>query len=140
MLNTVEMADSYFATSFLSASAWEAIDDDDKTLLLETAERDINAYLQTNNIDEDVINAESPFTPYQTAIFEWALYLYKNKDVIEVLINDKGIGVSEIQIDGIGKEVYSNSKKPADAYNSMIERCPAGRFLRMIYPDRRIVR
>jgi len=141
MLNTVEEANTYFATHFLGKSIWNSIDSATRPILLETAERDINAYLKTDNIEIDVVKTEPPFTPYQKAVFEWALYLYQNKDTILKNVNDRSLGLTTIQVQGIGRETKgSMSYKYGDTYTEMLKRSGAKRFLDMIYADIRIIR
>lgn len=79
MLNTISMADSYFATNAFGSDVWGALTDERKTTLLTTAENDVNAYLGTTDAAE-AINAVAPFTVYQMAVFEWALYIEKIKN------------------------------------------------------------
>jgi hypothetical protein len=55
MLNTVEMADSYFASNFFYKDTWAGIDKDTKLSLIETAERDVNAYLLAQDVDINVV-------------------------------------------------------------------------------------
>lgn len=55
MLNTVEMADSYFASNFFYKDTWADIDRDTKLSLIETAERDVNAYLLAQDVDINVV-------------------------------------------------------------------------------------
>lgn len=55
MLNTVEMADSYFASNFFYKDTWAGIDGDTKLSLIETAERDVNAYLLAQDVDINVV-------------------------------------------------------------------------------------
>lgn len=55
MLNTVEMADSYFASNFFYKDTWAGIDRDTKLSLIETAERDVNAYLLAQDVDINVV-------------------------------------------------------------------------------------
>lgn len=55
MLNTVEMADAYFAHNFFYKNAWAELDVETKQLLIDTAERDVNAYLLCQNIDINVV-------------------------------------------------------------------------------------
>ena len=55
MLNTVEMADSYFASNFFYKDTWAGIELEDKKSLIETAERDVNAYLMAQDVDINVV-------------------------------------------------------------------------------------
>lgn len=55
MLNTVEMADSYFASNFFYKDTWAGIDKDTKLSLIETAERDVNVYLLAQDVDINVV-------------------------------------------------------------------------------------
>lgn len=55
MLNTTEMADSYFASNFFYKDTWAGIDEEDKKSLIETAERDVNAYLLAQDVDINVV-------------------------------------------------------------------------------------
>lgn len=55
MLNTTEMADSYFASNFFYKDTWAGIDEDTKLSLLDTAERDVNAYLLAQDVDINVV-------------------------------------------------------------------------------------
>jgi hypothetical protein len=141
MLVTVTEADDYFSTNYFSADAWEAIDDDTKELLLETAENDINTYLRTTDVHEDCVVTEKPYTPYQLAIFEWALYLYSHKTEVESAMQNNAFGATAIQVDGIGRNEYNNySSQNQDAYNTIIKKSSAGRYLNMFYTDTRIIR
>lgn len=55
MLNTVDMADAYFASNFFYKDTWAGIDIDTKRSLIETAERDVNAYLLAQDVDINVV-------------------------------------------------------------------------------------
>ncbi len=138
MLNTVEMADTYFNLSYFNKSKWAEISSGDKELLLATAEADINVYLKTSNIDLDVIRSTPPFTAYQAAVFEWALYIQQNTEMVSAVTGENLSMATEIVIDGIGKEVYDRGKR--DAYLQLIENSPAGRLLQMIFKERVIIR
>lgn len=141
MLNTVAEANTYFSTHFLGKSTWDAISNDDKAMLIESAENDIKAYLKTDNIDPDVIKTEPPFTPFQKAVFEWALYMYQNKDTFLKNVADRSLGLTTIQVQGIGRETKGNvSSKYGDTYMEMLKRSGAKRYLDMIYSDIRIIR
>jgi len=142
MLSTVETANDYFSTNFMGKDAWAAIADEDKALVLETAENDINAYLMAIYVDSGAVKVEKPYTPYQVAIFEWALYLYQNKAKIVSMVNERVGGATTIAVDGIGRNTYSQATgtREPDPYTLTIMNSNAGRFLKMIYPDVRILR
>ena len=73
MLNTISMANSYFATNAFGSGVWGALTDERKTTLLTTAENDVNAYLGTT--DAVAINMLLPAlcsTP-NPAVFEWEI-------------------------------------------------------------------
>lgn len=141
MLNTIEMANDYFSTNFYNKTFWATISDDDKTLLLETAENDINAYLGTVEIDESVINEVKPYTAYQLAVFEWAVFISKNKDLIESNITERAMGLNSVTVEGVGTETKAQtSSKYDDVFRSMISKSPASKYLKMIYKDVRILR
>lgn len=142
MLSTVETADDYFSINFMGKDAWAAIADEDKALVLETAENDINSYLMAIYVDSGAVKGEKPYTPYQVAIFEWALYLYQNKAKIVSMVNERVGGATTIAVDGIGRNTYAQAtgSRGSDPYNATIMNSNAGRFLRMIYPDVRILR
>lgn len=141
MQNNITMADTYFSTNFLGKDIWEAINPTDKEMLITTAESDINAYLKWDAAEDTCIKSEAPYTSYQMAVFEWALYLYENKESIKKNIKDMNIGVTTISVDGIGQETKGGtSKRYKDTYAEMIEHSPAYRYLLMIYKDIRIIR
>ena len=79
--------------------------DERKTTLLTTAENDVNAYLGTTDAAE-AINAVAPFTVYQMAVFEWALYIEKNQELLEAVLERSTSGVSAVEVDNIGREEY----------------------------------
>lgn len=139
-LNTVAMADDYFEYNYMSGDIWEAIPTTTKACLIITAERDILSYLRTFTVDEGIINEAQPYTSFQMAVFEWAVYLHSNKDLVSKNIADKSLNISTVSIDGIGRETRGNtSSKYMDTYNDMIARSPAARYLAMIYKDYRII-
>ena len=144
MINTVEMADDYFSTNFMNKDAWEALDTTTKELLIETAENDINAVLCTQNIDSNVISTTKPYTPYQMAVFEWAVYMNTNKAKLNQITNTRIFGATSIRVDGIGEEEYAEANASVGATNgvitSIIKNSPAGKYLGMIYRDVRIIR
>lgn len=140
-LNTVSMADDYFSYDYMSGDVWDKIPSNTRYRLIATAEKDIIAYLKASGVDGSVINEEAPYTPFQMAVFEWAVYMYSNKDMITRNVAEKSLNVSTIAIDGIGRETKgSTSRKYMDTYNDMIARSPAARYLAMIYQDRRVIR
>ena len=144
MINTVEMADDYFSTNFMNKDAWEALDTATKELLIETAENDINAVLCTQNIDSSVISTTKPYTPYQMAVFEWAVYMTTNKARLTQLTNNRVFGATSVRVDGIGEEEYASamagSGTSSNVITSLILNSPAGKYLGMIYRDVRIIR
>lgn len=144
MNNTVEMADDYFSTNFMNKDTWEALDTSTKTLLIETAENDINAILCTQNIDSSVIKDSKPYTAYQMAVFEWAVYMSTNKAKLNQITNTRIFGATSIKVDGIGEEEYAEASASVGATNgviaSIIKNSPAGKYLGMIYRDVRIIR
>lgn len=136
---TAESANLYFSNRFWDSTAWTLLDEDVKQVVLDTAESDINAYLGTDQVDEEVIRTEAPFSFYQKAVFEWALFILQNKDEIEAQAKKSLGGVVSRKIDGFGQEVY-NKASAAGAFNDLIAQSPAGRMLKAIPDDRRIVR
>jgi len=128
--STVQSADVYFSTNFMSKDAWTVIPADDKNIVLETAESDIFAYLRVEEVSPCAFAEEPPFTVLQKAIFEWAVYLYKNKDRIAQAVESKSYGISTVQVEGLGRETRGNlGKRYMDTYNDIIARSPAARFL-----------
>lgn len=144
MLNTVEMADDYFSTNFMNRDVWNKISAEDKAILIETAENDINAALRTSNIDSNVISQSKPYTAYQVAVFEWAVYMYTNKAKLNQITNNRIFGATSVTVDGIGRETYvsgtGNSGNNGGAIISVIKNSPAGKYLGMICQDVRIIR
>lgn len=144
MLNTVEMADDYFSTNFMNRDVWNKISAEDKAILIETAENDINAALRTSNIDSNVIRQSKPYTAYQSAVFEWAVYMYTNKAKLNQITNNRIFGATSVTVDGIGRETYvsgtGNNGNSGGAIISVIKNSPAGRYLGMICQDVRIIR
>lgn len=144
MLNTVEMADDYFSTNFMNRDVWNKISAEDKAILIETAENDINAALRTSNIDSKVISQSKPYTAYQAAVFEWAVYMYTNKAKLNQITNNRIFGATSVTVDGIGRETYvsgtGNGGNNGGAIISVIKNSPAGKYLGMICQDVRIIR
>lgn len=144
MLNTVEMADDYFSTNFMNRDVWNKISAEDKAILIETAENDINAALRTSNIDSNVISQNKPYTAYQAAVFEWAVYMYTNKAKLNQITNNRIFGATSVTVDGIGRETYvsgtGNNGNSGGAIISVIKNSPAGKYLGMICQDVRIIR
>ncbi len=132
MLNTISMADSYFATNAFGSDVWGALTDERKTTLLTTAENDVNAYLGTTDAAE-AINATAPFTVYQMAVFEWALYIEKNQELLEAVLERSTSGVSAVEVDNIGREEYvaaqNYSGASSAAYMQALKYSRAGQFL-----------
>lgn len=139
--STVQSADIYFSTNFMSRDAWMIIPIEDKGLVLETAESDILAYLRVEAASPCAFAEEPPFTALQKAIFEWAMYLYKNKDKIAQTVESKSYGISTVQVEGLGRETRGNlGKRYMDTYNDIIARSPAARFLSVIERTANLVR
>ena len=140
---TVESADTYFSTNFLYKEAWEVTPFEDKFNALNTAEGDIYAFLRVeeDNVSPCAFAEIPPFTALQKAIFEWAMYLYKNKDMIIKTVESRAYGISTTQVEGLGRETQGNmSKRYMDAYTDIIGRSPAAKFLSTIKRDVRLVR
>lgn len=140
MLSTVATADTYFSKNFFGGDAWDAIDDDVKESLLNTAELDINGYLKCFRIATDCVNAEEPFTTYQMAIFEWALFIYQNKEDIQAMQEQKAFGVLSAKVDGLGQESYGSLGNQTAAYRTMMTQSRAGQYLLSIATEQRIIR
>jgi len=142
MTITVASANEYFASNFLRKDEWGLIPEDDLESLLATAEEDIIAYLMANEVDPDSYAETAPFTPFQKAIFEWALFLYTNKTAIRSATNKIVTGAIKIKVYEVGEEQYpeASASKRLDSYNYMISTSPAARFLRAIPKDVRIIR
>lgn len=140
MLNTVAMADEYFSTNYFGAAKWIAIPQDEKPLLIETAENDVSMALSCDLDPSVVIRTESPYTCVQKAIFEWALYLHSNKAKLLKKLNSTSSGIASIEVDGVGKETYTNSVRTGSWYTDCIWSSRAGQFLALVDRDVRIVR
>lgn len=188
MLNTVEMADAYFARNFFYKDAWAELDTATKELLINTAENDVNAYLRCQNIDINVVyntfianhvatdltfwvcgnvpiyytdNGLAPYnqqstwgsetttlqhfkpTCYQSAVFEWAIFIYQHKDDIMRAFDNISKDISSVKVDNIGTETYwvnRNYGLQNDTYMRIFKKSPAMRFLDMIPKDIRIIR
>lgn len=140
MQTSVSTADEYYALNLLGAASWTALSDDTKESALATAELDINAYLGVDSVEEEVIREEAPFSFYQCAVFEWALYLASNTEEIVRRLSKSMDNVTMRKVDGFGSEAYGQATKDSDAYNDLIKRSRAGRFLRAIHTDHRIIR
>ncbi len=140
MQTSVSTADDYYAHSLLGAAAWAALTDETKEMALATAELDINVYLGVDSVEEEVIREEAPFSFYQCAVFEWALYLATNSEGIANRLNKSMDNVTMRKVDGFGTEAYGQATKDSDVYNDLIKRSRAGRFLRAIHTDNRIIR
>ena len=143
MLNTVTMANSYFATSAFGNAVWGALTDERKTALITTAENDVNAYLGTTNASE-AINTTAPFTVYQMAVFEWALYIEKNQDLLEAVVERSASGVSAVEVDNIGREEYiaaqNYSGTSSAAYMQALRYSRAGQLLAALSKTLTIIR
>ena len=48
--------------------------------------------------------------------------------------------ISSSKVDGFGTGAYGQATKDSDVYNDLIKRSRAGRFLRAIHTDHRIIR
>ena len=140
MQTSVSTADEYYALNLLGAAAWTALSDDTKESALATAELDINAYLGVDSVEDEVIREEAPFSFYQCAVFEWALYLASNTEEIIRRLNKSMDNVTMRKVGGFGTEAYGQATKDSDVYNDLIKRSRAGRFLRAIHTDHRIIR
>ena len=140
MQTSVSTADEYYALNLLGAASWTALSDDTKESALATAELDINAYLGVDSVEDEVIREEAPFSFYQCAVFEWALYLASNTEEIIRRLNKSMDNVTMRKVDGFGTEAYGQATKDSDVYNDLIKRSRAGRFLRAIHTDHRIIR
>lgn len=140
MQTSVSTADDYYAHNLLGAAAWAALTDETKESALATAELDINAYLGVDSVEEKVIREEAPFSFWQCAVFEWALYLASNTEEIVRRLNKSMDNVTMRKVDGFGSEAYGKATKDSDVYNDLIKRSRAGRFLRAIHTDHRIIR
>lgn len=140
MNDHLENANQYFSTRFWDKEPWLALSSDERRLALSTSETDINALLGTDNVEGRVIKDKPPFSFYQKAIFEWALFLVSNRDEISKLLSRAASGITERKVDGFGRETYKDDGVDSDAYLEMIKRSPAGRMLRAIRDDNRIIR
>lgn len=140
MQTSVSTADEYHALNLLGAASWAALSDDTKESALATAELDINAYLGVDSVEEKVIREEAPFSFWQCAVFEWALYLATNTEEIVRRLNKSMDNITMRKVDGFGTEAYGQATKDSDVYNDLIKRSRAGRFLRAIHTDNRIIR
>lgn len=140
MQTSVSTADEYYALNLLGAASWTALSDDTKESALATAELDINAYLGVDSVEEEVIREEAPFSFYQCAVFEWALYLATNTEEIVRRLNKSMDNITMRKVDGFGSEAYGQTTKDSDVYNDLIKRSRAGRFLKAIHTDNRIIR
>lgn len=140
MLNTVEMADAYFAKNLFGKAKWEALTEGNKELVLETAENDVNAYLKTFRIDPNVIKTVSPFSVYQMAVFEWALFLSENKDDIKNFMKQKGYGLTSTEVTGVGKEAYSIGSYRRPAYHTLMLQSRAGQYLSALQHEYKVIR
>lgn len=140
MQTSVSTADDYYAHNLLGAAAWAALTDETKESALATAELDINAYLGVDSVEEKVIREEAPFSFWQCAVFEWALYLASNTEEIVRRLNKSMDNITMRKVDGFGSEAYGQATKDSDVYNDLIKRSRAGRFLRAIHTDNRIIR
>ena len=130
----------YYALNLLGAASWTALSDDTKESALATAELDINAYLGVDSVEDEVIREEAPFSFYQCAVFEWALYLASNTEEIIRRLNKSMDNITMRKGDGFGTESYGQATKDSDVYNDLIKRSRAGRFLKAIHTDNRIIR
>lgn len=139
MLNTVEMADTYFATNYFNRDKWKALSTEDKAMLIESAEIDVSMALRCELDPSWAIRTEKPFTPVQMAVFEWAIYLYINKDKLQRRLNSTRREVESVEVEGVGKEVYANAGDNY-WYLDCLWSSRAGQFLSMIDRDVRIVR
>jgi len=142
MQNAVENANNYFQNRVWDSSAWDGLSNEDKVKALNSSTDDINAILGTQNIGEGVCMGKPPFSFYEKAIFEWALYLISNQDTISKIMSDASSGIIERSVEGFGKERYfkGGAKSELDGYSQAIMDSPAGRMLRAISPDLRIIR
>ena len=139
--NVVESADKYFQERVWDNSAWEELSQDYKRRVLNTATDDVNAYLRTQNIGRGVKMGGPPFSFYEKAIFEWAIYLVSNRDEISKVTADAASGVIERTVEGFGKErYYYGGGKAIDGRTKAMLGSPAGRMLGAIGDDLRIVR
>ena len=141
MLNTVAMADDYFSDNFFGYEYWSALTDQQKQVLIATAEIDIAVALRSELDPAVVVHTEKPYTPVQMAVFEWALYLHKNKDRLAKKLHSTTAGLASIEVDGVGKETYATSSGHGDTqYMRCLWGSRAGQFLSLIEQDVRIIR
>ena len=140
MQTSLDTANDYHALNLLGATAWAALTDETKESALATAELDINAYLGVDSVEKKVIPEEAPFSFWQCAVFEWALYLATNTEEIVRRLNKSMDNITMRKVDGFGSEAYGQATKDSDVYNDLIKRSRAGRFLRAIHTDHRIIR
>ena len=140
MQNAVENANNYFQNRVWDSSAWDGLSNEDKIKALNSSTDDINAILGTQSISKGVCMGKPPFSFYEKAIFEWALYLISNQDTISKIMSDASSGVIERSVDGFGKERYFRGKAETDGYSQAIMNSPAGRMINAIQDDLRIIR
>lgn len=141
MTSLASAAALYFANRLWDNDAWADLPETIQELAITTAEGDINTVLGTDNVDPDLMKDEAPFSFYQRAIFEWALFLATHKDEVARLRDKQASGITEVRVDGFGSEKYGASgQMPKDAYSDLIYRSPAGKLLRAIVDCRRILR
>lgn len=141
MLNTVDMADDYFSTNYFGAEEWAALTVQEKQMLIEWAENDVTMALRSDLDPSVVIRMEKPYTLVQKAIFEWALYIHRNKSKLIRKMNNTSAGVISVEVDGVGKETYATTKRFGDTqYMSCFWDSRAGQLLSLIDQDIRIVR
>lgn len=139
MLNTITMADDYFSTNYFGAEAWAKLTAEQKTMLITTAETDVSTALRSE-LDPAVVHTEKPYTPVQMAIFEWALFLHTNKARLAKKLNSTSVGVASVEVDGVGKETYTNTSKGRTWYLDCLWGSRAGQFLALVERDVRIIR
>lgn len=139
MLNTIAMADDYFSDSYFGADVWSKLTEDQKSVLIATAEIDVSMALGSPLDPTVVIHTEKPYTPVQMAVFEWCLYLHLNKAKLVKKLNSTTTGLASVEVEGVGRETYHTTGNRSWYYDCLWK-SRAGQFLSLIERDVRIIR
>ena len=134
-------AETYFDNNLLGKVAWNRIPSMVKEKALVTAMNDVNAYIGLLSTPSILISESLPFTFYQIAVYDWALYLVEHKDEIESKMAAGMTSVVQKRVDGFGAESYERQRSATgDAYNDLMMGSRAGRYLRLIPTEHTIIR
>ena len=139
---TVEMADKYFTEQSLSGTEWLSYSETERNLALSASSTEICSVLFTPyiQVSEEQFLLTAKFDLEQMAVFEWAFFILKYNDKIETMVFDSGNNLLEKEVEGLGREKYSDKKGQTSLRTRLIYSSKAGLFIEAIRRKRRIMR